>query len=779
MKKIITLILVSLSVMLIAQNKIIVVDPGHGLTTNFPTNESNGTSKIVYKGQNLWNPTGKWIQESENTLAVGLKLRKMLQDTFTNADVRMTRETMVMDPWLNASDRGIFANRVNADVALAIHTNGSETNVTASGTAAMYCAEHTNNGSVVTENPWKVQDRQFATFLSNRAREKTGFGCWQGCVAEDRSVSPNHYGHLKWGNTKGKSLVEMGFHSTPSELAYLSSESGQKAFAWAYMLAIEDYFTWLDATEHTGKLVRKPLTPPCDQFELATANNYVTLFTGLVGSTTKTMYAQACLSSVNNVPDIDYYGFAPVKGMSGTLHLTVISDRPVKANTGGFIQTGVTLANVTTFSVFTGCDLNFQQIKLEDVSPNGTPNNYRLTAKWTPTTTLQDTPASAITGASTVCNSSQVANYSMTTTNTAMQYKWYSQEGTLLGVTTGNGSINLTFPSSKTFTVRDAFCRTYTKSVTLSAPTGVAITAPSGTTIPTQNGSTTLWANCDQSNVTYRWSSGNTSKGIIVSAGNYTTTNYYSVTVTGTNGCSSNASIAVNTVKPDVLPSLSVSPTTVVDGGYINLQSFYKNTVLVPSPSMTATIGISNGKTTTQNTVQTVNVSSIPGAGSVQTSNTRIKLPLLGVARNTAVGRFIVLKLNDNANEDNANNTVYVQITVVSVQNNNGYLIAQNNTKPQQVQEKQKLDELIVTDNLIIKPDSSSINHTGNIIIITTKDQPANVLIADISGYVIERFTLSQNSQREIDKADLPNGIYVVSIQEGAKVRAVKFTVTK
>ncbi|HHW03253.1 MAG TPA: AMIN domain-containing protein [Thermoanaerobacterales bacterium] len=98
------------------QNKIIVVDPGHG-----------GSDPGAEYGN---------VQEKNLTLDISLRLRDLLEKR--GAKVLMTRDK---DIFVNLYTRAGIANEVKADLFISVHINAADNNASASGTETLYYPE--------------------------------------------------------------------------------------------------------------------------------------------------------------------------------------------------------------------------------------------------------------------------------------------------------------------------------------------------------------------------------------------------------------------------------------------------------------------------------------------------------------------------------------------------------------------------------------------------------------------------------------------------------------
>ncbi len=181
--------------------KVIVVDPGHGGSN--PGAVANGT------------------RESDNNLAVGLKLRDLL--TQAGARVIMTRDSdRTVAPEGNSLGQELqarvdLAENNNADIFVSVHTNeNSDTSIT--GAETFYASGKTSNLAEAVET-----DLTRDTGLVNKG------------------VSPETFYVLR-NTTMPGILVEMGFLSNPAEAARLATDSFRSTIARGICDGIIDYF---------------------------------------------------------------------------------------------------------------------------------------------------------------------------------------------------------------------------------------------------------------------------------------------------------------------------------------------------------------------------------------------------------------------------------------------------------------------------------------------------------------------------------------------------------
>ncbi len=103
------------------ENKVIVIDPGHGLNQN-PDKEPIAPGSEILKPANVSGTQGKYQTEEQLVLSVAKMLREKLQTL--GADVYMTRYTH--KAYLTNIERAEMANDLSADICVRVHADGSE-----------------------------------------------------------------------------------------------------------------------------------------------------------------------------------------------------------------------------------------------------------------------------------------------------------------------------------------------------------------------------------------------------------------------------------------------------------------------------------------------------------------------------------------------------------------------------------------------------------------------------------------------------------------------------
>ena len=105
--------------------KVIVIDPGHG-----------GVDPGCNGAGEIW--------EKEVTLAIGLKVGKLVEDSLKDIKVLYTRKT---DKTLKLWERPNFANKYQADLFISIHCNAND-NTKANGSETYFMGLHKTVGNL-------------------------------------------------------------------------------------------------------------------------------------------------------------------------------------------------------------------------------------------------------------------------------------------------------------------------------------------------------------------------------------------------------------------------------------------------------------------------------------------------------------------------------------------------------------------------------------------------------------------------------------------------------
>lgn len=181
------------------KNRIIVLDPGHGL-------KDPGTNYDGYK-------------EKDIVLSVGKKVAERLRSA--GAKVIMTRET---DTFLELGERVKMAEDVFAELFVSIHVNSVKNNTTANGTETYFNTSNNMNGAESKLLAYEIQKE-----MVERAN------------MYDRGIKDSGFFVIK-NNQIPAVLLEMGFLPNKEDREKLVSDEFQNIFAEAIYQGIRNYY---------------------------------------------------------------------------------------------------------------------------------------------------------------------------------------------------------------------------------------------------------------------------------------------------------------------------------------------------------------------------------------------------------------------------------------------------------------------------------------------------------------------------------------------------------
>jgi N-acetylmuramoyl-L-alanine amidase len=181
------------------QNRIIVLDPGHGF-------KDPGTHYDSYK-------------EKDIVLSVGKKVAERLRSA--GAKVILTRET---DTFLELDERVKMAENVFAELFVSIHVNSVKNNTTANGTETYFNTSNNMNGAESKLLAYEIQKE-----MVERAN------------MYDRGIKDSGFFVIK-NNHIPAVLLEMGFLPNKEDRDKLVSDEFQNVFAEAIYQGIRNYY---------------------------------------------------------------------------------------------------------------------------------------------------------------------------------------------------------------------------------------------------------------------------------------------------------------------------------------------------------------------------------------------------------------------------------------------------------------------------------------------------------------------------------------------------------
>ncbi len=184
--------------------QVVVIDPGHGYT-------SDGG-----------NPDGRTATEINTALSVGLKLRTKLENECNGWRIHMTR-TVNRGGWISVTQRRNMSNSWGADRFLSIHCNAGG----GTGTESFWC------------NLGNAPQNSNIAFASEIQRQMVSFGSWRNRrTVEDDSYLPFHLGVLR-SNNASATLNEIGFVDS-SDKNKLNDDGWRNKFAEGYKVALKN-----------------------------------------------------------------------------------------------------------------------------------------------------------------------------------------------------------------------------------------------------------------------------------------------------------------------------------------------------------------------------------------------------------------------------------------------------------------------------------------------------------------------------------------------------------
>ncbi|MFN5219139.1 MAG: N-acetylmuramoyl-L-alanine amidase [Sphingomonadales bacterium] len=228
------------------QVKTIVIDPGHG-----------GLDPGCNGANEIW--------EKAVTLAVSLKLGKLIEDSLHDVQVVYTRKT---DRFVELWERPNMANKIKADLFISIHCN-SNVNTTAAGSETYFMGLHKSQGNldvakrenaaIKFESNYKTNER-YGGFDPNSPEGHIIFSLVQNAflqqslkfstlveshthkISKIKSRGVKQAGFLVlWQTAMPSVLVEIGFLTNASDRSFLKTEEGQKTTARGIFKAIRQY----------------------------------------------------------------------------------------------------------------------------------------------------------------------------------------------------------------------------------------------------------------------------------------------------------------------------------------------------------------------------------------------------------------------------------------------------------------------------------------------------------------------------------------------------------
>ena len=251
----------------------------HGVTNNLLT------TVVIDAGHGGKDPgtEGKHSQEKDVTLAVALRLGRLIREAYPDLKTVFTRET---DEFIELNQRTAIANECKADLFISIHCNAAPS-AAAVGTETFVMGLHTSKSNLEVaqrENSVISYEADYSTkyegydpkspesfmifslmqnvFLDQSLELATGI---QGQFTTqlqrfDRGVKQAGFLVL-YKSSMPSVLIELGFLSNPREEKYLLSDKGQGELARAIFNAFVAYKKKWDSHASTPLVVVRPPAP--------------------------------------------------------------------------------------------------------------------------------------------------------------------------------------------------------------------------------------------------------------------------------------------------------------------------------------------------------------------------------------------------------------------------------------------------------------------------------------------------------------------------------------
>lgn len=204
-------------------------------------------------------------REKEVTLAIALKLGKLIEDSLKDVKVVYTRKT---DKFIELSERSNIANKNSADLFISIHCNAND-NREANGTETYLMGLHKSesnlqvskreNNVILLEKDYK-NNKAYEGFDPNSPAGHIIFSLMQNAYRTQsikfaslvesefkvnsrlKSRGVKEAGFLVlWKSAMPGVLIETGFLSNASDRKVLAKDSGQQKMAFAIFNALKKY----------------------------------------------------------------------------------------------------------------------------------------------------------------------------------------------------------------------------------------------------------------------------------------------------------------------------------------------------------------------------------------------------------------------------------------------------------------------------------------------------------------------------------------------------------
>lgn len=421
MKKIYTLLFIIIA-SITSYAQIIYIDPGHG-----------------YGATVSDNPDGRTATEVETNLAVGLKLKTLLQNNCSTVIVHMSRTTNI-NGWSNVSNRALQAQNWNADRLISIHcnadgdaTNDASATSTATGTETFY--------STAVKTTANTESASVHLAYANIMNAELAL---KGSMIKRNSGNPYLRDNLGiFGRSTTACLNEIGFVDNSNDKAKLLSDTWRDQFALGYYTGLKSNLNiTCDGTVAEPGAFSLTVTPECN----GTTSRMALSWTASANATSYDVYKDGSLWDSN----ITTTAYTNTNGVvAGSTHTYSI-----KAKNSGTTQT--TNSNGTVAVVALNCAVpgSFTLNVTPECSTSATPRN-KLT--WTASTnaTAYNIYRNGVLYASNITNTT----YTNTAVTSGTSYSYYvvAKNTTTTQTTNSNGTqnvvaLNCAIPESFTLT---------------------------------------------------------------------------------------------------------------------------------------------------------------------------------------------------------------------------------------------------------------------------------------------------------------------------------------
>lgn len=318
-------------------SQVIYIDPGHG----YGSSVSN-------------NPDGRTSTEIETNLAVGLKLKTLINNSCSSVVVRMSRTTNV-NGWSNVSARALQAQNWNSDRLISIHCNadgdgGNDASATstATGTETYY--------STATKS---TANSQSAAVHFAYAKLINAELALKGSMFKRNSGNPylrDNLGIL--GRSTTACLNELGFVDNGSDKAKLLNDTWRQKFALGFFTALKSNLNLSCGTTPTNApgTFSLTVTPECS----GTVSRNVLKWTASANATSYDIYKDGNLWDSNVTSTTYTNANGVVAGATHTYYVKAKNAGATKTNnsngTVSVVSKRCGAPGAFTLTVSTACD---------------------------------------------------------------------------------------------------------------------------------------------------------------------------------------------------------------------------------------------------------------------------------------------------------------------------------------------------------------------------------------------------------------------------------------